>query len=156
MTTQTHTHSRGWLDTFAISMSFICAIHCMITPVLVAVLPVVASSFWVHKDFHLWMLLLVIPMALISLLMGCKRHKSKLVLALGVIGLLFLCSVAVYESFFHSPLLATEHAHCANCLQREAGNFLTLPTALNLIGAFFLTCAHGRNFYLCRKSKCCH
>jgi hypothetical protein len=128
----------------------------MVTPILVAVLPVIASTFWVHKDFHLWMLLFVVPMALFSLFLGCRKHKSRLVLMLGLIGLGFLVSVAVYESVFHSTLVQQEHAHCVHCMQRESGNFLNTVTILNLTGAFFLTCAHGRNFILCRRADSCH
>jgi len=146
----------GFLDSFAIAMSVICAIHCMVTPILVAVLPVVTSTFWVHKDFHLWMLLLVVPMAAISLFIGCRKHKSRLVMVLGMIGLGFLVSVAVYESLFHSTLVLQEHTHCAHCAQRGSGNMLNLTTMANVVGAVFLTCAHTRNFLLCRRAKCCH
>ncbi|MDF7801223.1 MerC domain-containing protein [Pontiellaceae bacterium B1224] len=153
MTTQTKVHSpsHGWLDSCAIGMSVICGIHCMVTPVLIAVLPVLASTFWVHKDFHLWMLALVVPMAAFSLFVGCRKHKSKMVMGLGLTGLGCLVSVAVYESFFH----AVSGAHCALCAQEEAGSLLNPATLVNLVGAAFLTAAHTRNFLLCRKEKCC-
>lgn len=151
MTTQiksvSHTHS--WLDPLAISMSVLCAIHCMITPVLAAVLPVVATTLWAHKDFHLWMLLLVVPMALLSLLLGCRKHKCRLVLSLGLIGIGIITSIAVYESFAHTH-------HCAHSVHQDAGGHFGAITWINLLGAAFLTAAHTRNFLLCRKAHCCH
>ena len=154
MTTQTK--SRGWMDSFVIGMSVICAIHCMMTPVLVAVLPVVVSTFWVHKDFHLWMLLLVMPMATFSLFLGCRKHKSRLVMVLGLLGLGVLASVAVNEPLFHSTLAVQEHADCVLCTQRESGSLLSPTTLANVLGAVLLTCAHVRNFLLCRRANCCH
>ena len=158
MTTQTKSQSptHGWLDSLAIGLSVICAIHCIVTPVLVAVLPVVASTFWVHKDFHLWMLLLVVPMATLSLFLGCKKHKSRLVMMWGLLGLGVLASVALYESLFHSTLVLQEHVHCVHCTLRQSGSLLNSTNLANVVGAIFLTSAHARNFLLCRKANCCH
>ena len=158
MTTSDQPYSQpsGWLDSFAIGMSVICAIHCMVTPVLVAVLPVVASTFWVHKDFHLWMLLLVVPMAGISLFLGCRKHKSKGVMVLGIIGLIFLISVAANESLNHSSLVQQGDIYCLHCTQCETKGLFDPTTLANILGAIFLTGAHTRNFLLCRKAKRCH
>ena len=156
--TQCHTQyeSRPWMDTFAVSMSVLCAIHCMVTPILIALLPIVSSSFWVHKDFHLWMLLLVVPMAGLSLFLGCRKHKSKFVMVLGIIGVGLIGSVALYESFIHASAVLQEGVECAQCSQCESASLLNPITITNMLGAFFLVCAHSRNFILCRQKKCCH
>lgn len=149
-------HHHGWLDSLAISMSVICAIHCLLTPLLLVLLPVLTTTFWVHKDFHLWMICLVIPTTSIAVFLGCKQHKDKIVLFLSTLGLLLLLSVALYEAFFHYTLLPVAHAHCPQCLQREFGNIPNVSILINIFGGILLASAHLRNFILCRKADCHH
>jgi hypothetical protein len=148
-----------WLDSLAVSMSMICAVHCMVTPVLIGVLPVLATTFWAHQDFHLWMVLLVVPTTTFSLFVGYRKHRDRLVMLFGSLGLLVLSGVAGYESFLHSTATAGEAASCAicsSCGQAEAGGgFFTGVMVTNLLGAAFLTTAHVRNFVLCRRARCC-
>jgi len=60
-----HTRTNhGWLDTLAVGMSLLCAVHCLLTPVLLVFLPILGGTFWVSNNFHLWMLLLVLPATL--------------------------------------------------------------------------------------------
>ena len=66
---QTEQPVNGLLDKLAIGMAGICAVHCLLTPVLVVLLPIVATSFFVHKDFHLWMLFGVLPTTLFAVFM---------------------------------------------------------------------------------------
>jgi hypothetical protein len=128
----------------------------MVTPVLVAIVPVLTSTLWVHEDFHLWMLLLVVPMATLSLFLGCKKHKSRLVMALGILGVGCLASVAAYETYLHSTSALQGHFHCAECMQRELGTLFQGTTLINIFGALSLVGAHARNFLLCRRVHCCH
>ena len=76
-------HGHGWLDSLAISMSLICAVHCLLTPVLIALLPIISTTFWVHENFHLWMVFLVVPTTSLAVFMGCRQHKDKFVAMLG-------------------------------------------------------------------------
>lgn len=146
----------AWLDSLAVGMSMICAVHCLITPVVIGVMPVLATTFWTDQHFHLWMLLLVVPTAAVALFLGCRKHRDRLVVLFGALGLTVLSAVAVYESLIHSTPVLQEHVHCAHCAKREAGNLFTGATAANMVGAVFLTAAHVRNFLLCRQAKCCH
>jgi hypothetical protein len=56
----------GWFDLFAVVMSMICAVHCLVTPIIIGVLPMLATTFWSDQHFHLWMLVLVVPTAVIT------------------------------------------------------------------------------------------
>lgn len=154
--TQPQSRSHGWLDSLAIGMSLICAVHCMVTPVLMVLLPVLATTFWAHKDFHMWMLLLVLPTTTTAIFLGCRKHKDLAVAALSFLGMTLLVSVAMYESLFHSTLVQNEHDHCIYCAQRELGDIFNTTTLVNILGAVFLTSAHARNFLLCRRAHCCH
>ena len=149
-------HHYGWLDSFAISMSVICAIHCLVTPILLVLVPILATTFWVHEDFHLWMIGLVIPTTSIAVFSGCRRHKDKLVLCLSMTGLLILLSIALYGSFFHSSCVSAGHSHCPHCFQRESGSAFNISNMLNVFGGALLASGHIRNFLLCRRSDCHH
>jgi hypothetical protein len=89
------------LDRLAISMAVICAVHCLVTPLLLVVLPIIATTFWVDEHFHVWMLLLVIPSTGLAMWSGCRRHKDKWVLRLSVAGLSFLISAVLIERMAH-------------------------------------------------------
>ncbi|MEM6391622.1 MAG: MerC domain-containing protein [Planctomycetota bacterium] len=91
-------HRHGWLDTLAISASVVCGVHCLVTPVLLVALPVLATTFWVDAHFHLWMLGLVLPTSAVAVFLGCRKHKDKLVLGLCLAGLVVLTGMALQES----------------------------------------------------------
>ena len=136
----------GWLDKLAISMALLCAVHCLIVPVLIVSVPLISTTFFVHEDFHLWMLIAVFPTTLASILMGCKKHRDKWVLAFCFIGLGFLLG-----AFFSEQQGV---AHCASCAGTDVGSGLSHIAWINTLGGVFLILAHSRNFYLCRKLSC--
>ncbi|MGE9290680.1 MAG: MerC domain-containing protein [Puniceicoccales bacterium] len=148
--------SHGWLDSLAISLSVLCAFHCLLTPILVVFLPILATTFWVHHDFHLWMILFVVPTTSIAIFMGCRRHKDKAVFLLSGIGLILLVAVAFYEVFHHSGTTVEDHVHCAHCVARSEGFALSGSNWVNVVGGIFLASAHVRNYLLCRRSACSH
>ena len=78
-------------------MAVICGIHCLVTPVLLVALPILATTFWVDENFHLWMILLVIPTTSLALWSGCRRHKDKWVLAAGSMGIGILITAIIVE-----------------------------------------------------------
>ena len=154
--TKPNCHSYGWLDSLAIGMSMLCAVHCLLTPILIVLLPIAATTFWVHEDFHLWMILFVVPTTSAAVFIGCRKHKDKAVFALSMLGLIFLVSIAVYETLFHSELRLQEQAHCIHCATGSNEGLLTVSTAVNVMGGILLASAHVRNYLLCRKSNCTH
>ena len=134
----------------------ICAIHCLLTPILLVSLPILATTFWVHENFHLWMIFLVVPTTGLAVFMGCRKHKDKTVVILSAAGLAMLIFVVVYETTFHTNLLLPEPAHCAQCAAKASGDFLTLTTVASVIGGLLLASGHVRNYLLCRRVNCCH
>ena len=150
--------SGGWIDKFAISLAMLCAVHCLLMPVVILLLPIIATSFFVHQDFHLWMLFLVIPTTSLTIFLGCRRHKDKWVFALSATGLCFLLYVVFYERMVVPGTLPESAATdaCLHCLQNlsEDGFSISSVAWLNSIGGLFLASGHLRNFLLCRKSQC--
>jgi phosphoglycerol transferase MdoB-like AlkP superfamily enzyme len=137
-------------------MSVICAVHCLLTPLLIALLPIISTTFWVHENFHLWMVFLVVPTTSLAVFMGCRKHKDKLVAALSITGLAFILFIAVYQYIFHAGHSLDANGICTSCTHHGSGSFLNLTTILNSVGGLFLACAHFRNFKLCRKADCNH
>lgn len=152
--------SHGWLDHLAIGMAAVCAVHCLLTPILVIALPIIATSFFVHQDFHLWMILLVLPTTGFAIFMGCRKHKDRWVAALSAIGLAVLVSALVHERIHASAHAeAVNHAaQCASCSRDVSVEPVPMHAGawFNTIGGLFLASAHIRNFRLCRKSRCDH
>lgn len=148
--------SHGWLDSVAISMSVVCAIHCLLTPVLVVLLPVLATTFWVHKDFHIWMLLLVLPTTSLAVFLGCRKHRDRFVLGLSLAGLSCLFLVSVYESFFHVNQLLHHGSDCARCSGKVSAGFFNFTTLVNICGGLLLASGHVRNYRICRRLHCTH
>lgn len=138
------------LDRLAVGMAVLCGIHCLLMPVLIAVLPIIATGFFAHEDFHLWMLLFVLPTTGISIFMGCRKHKDKWTAILSLIGIGIMIAVTAFEYLNHASCSA-----CAGC-SRPAGAPIPPSAWINTVGGLFLASAHVRNFKLCRKNHCCH
>ena len=152
--------SHGWLDRLAIGMAAVCAVHCLLTPILVIALPIIATSFFVHEDFHLWMILFVLPTTSFAIFMGCRRHKDRLVAVLSAIGLSILIFALVQERVHASAHAeAADHlAHCESCARDISEEPIPMHAGawFNTLGGLLLAGAHVRNYRLCRKDRCEH
>lgn len=123
------------LDRYAISASTVCAIHCLCLPLLLALFPALSSSIFGQEEFHVLLLWMVIPLSLVSLSLGCKRHRSRFVALLGLAGLTVLILTATLG-----------HEGLGEIGERVA----------TLIGASLIATAHLRNYVLCRQNACDH
>ena len=141
-------------------MAGLCAVHCLLTPILVIALPIIATSFFVHKDFHLWMILLVLPTTTFAIFMGCRKHKDKIVAGLSAIGLSILIIALIHErvqmaGHVEDPQLGHVCEHCVGPASDDAAP-IHAGAWFNTFGGLILASAHFRNFRLCRKSHCEH
>ena len=121
------------LDRVAISASGICAFHCLLLPLILSLLPALGATFFGQETFHVVLLWLVIPLSVVALSMGCRKHKNWVVGVLGLIGLTFLIIAAVFGHDF---------------LGEMGERFATLA------GALFIGVGHYRNYALCRRTEC--
>ena len=87
---------RGLSDKLSISLSLLCAIHCLAVPVLMVVLPTAFALPLEGEAFHLWMAMVVIPLSAFALFMGCRQHKTTRVAVVGVLGVVALGMAAVF------------------------------------------------------------
>ncbi|MGI9264972.1 MAG: MerC domain-containing protein [Gammaproteobacteria bacterium] len=128
-----HDKTETRLDSMAVAMSIVCILHCLMTPVLVTLFPIVAGTVLADHQFHAFLLILIIPTSAIALYLGCRRHKSGLVFSLGLSGMIIL-SVVAY--------LGPE------------GLTVTGEKVATGFGGLILASAHVLNFYRCREMRC--
>jgi len=84
-------------DRFAIGLSLACAFHCLVTPLLLVLLPSIASFVPTNEVFHVSMVALVIPSSILALSLGCKKHGRRHVFVLGGIGVVLLVAALLAE-----------------------------------------------------------
>ena len=120
------------IDKIAIGLSSVCAVHCLLLPIILILLPTLGTSVFGDEIFHQWLLIAVIPTSLIALTMGCRQHKNLSVMIFGLLGLAILIPTA----FFGHELLG------------EAGEKIA-----SVLGAAFIALGHIQNSSLCKDCK---
>ena len=121
-------------DKAAIGLSFTCALHCLMVPILLALFPSGALSGLGDERIHLGLLALIIPISVFSLTLGCRVHRILTVVAVGVTGICIL---------IFSALLA-----------HDIGGE-SLETAGTLLGSGIVALSHALNFKFCRSAHAC-
>jgi hypothetical protein len=78
------------MDSFALGASFICLVHCLALPIVIAALPALAAVIELPASFHLWMLAFAAPASLTAVAQGWRHHRRAMPAVLAVVGLLLL------------------------------------------------------------------
>ncbi len=126
------------IDNLGITISAVCAIHCVLLPVIFIIAP---YSFLASHEFHEVLIYFIIPSALVAFVMGCKKHGDKLVAFMGATGILLL----ILALSMHSILHAEQHS------EESLGIIITIS------GSILLVFSHLRNRKLCMKEEySCH
>lgn len=112
-------------DKASIGLSFVCVIHCLILPILIILSPSLAIIPSDNETFHLVILIAVIPISLIALITGFKKHKQKSILISGLVGMTILVLAVILEDVIES-----EYAE----------------VILTTIGAMIMMIAHLKNY----------
>lgn len=121
------------IDLLSIGISGVCAIHCLALPLIITLLPALASTPLSEEHFHQFLALTVIPLSSLALFLGCRQHRDwKLLLVAGP-GLFLLGFTA---------LLGHDYLG-------ENGEKL-----FTLVGATLLAYSHFLNFSKCRVQSC--
>lgn len=115
------------LDQVAVALSGLCLLHCLLLPFAVAILPFLGQFSDDH--LHLEMLAVVVPVSVVALYLGYRRHDHLYIVGWGLVGLSLL---AVGGTIAHTlyGLLADR--------------------TLTVAGSVVLAITHYRNFRLSR------
>jgi hypothetical protein len=123
------------LDGVAVVLSGTCMVHCFALPVLLTLFPILQGSLLEEKVFHLIMLVLILPTSLIALTIGCRKHKDRLTMVLGGVGLLVLSATALWGHELFGML----------------GERI-----ITSVGGLILAFAHIQNYRICKNDNCQH
>lgn len=157
-------HKRGmtndWRDRLGVCLSVLCMAHCLLTPLVLAIVPLgSAFGFW-HTGFHQVFLFIVPLIAAVAFVPGWRLHRDSRVWVYAVIGFVFLFAGSQVGSIFGANL-ATHLDHSATALhtaQHTSGNHefqwapLLAELLFTILGGFFFIRAHLLNRKLC---ACC-
>ena len=98
-------------DRFGATASFLCAVHCAVLPLVIAVLPALGLSFLADHRFERAFIAFASVLALTTLVMGFRRHQQFRAFWFLVPGIFFLTSGIIVESdssmLLHAVLVAT-------------------------------------------------
>lgn len=115
------------VESAALGASFLCLIHCLAMPLLLATLPGISALLGTGDALHVWLLALAIPLSGVALWAGHRRHRLPYPLAIGAVGLSLLAAgvgIADSESaetiFTVAGSLTLAAAHFLNWRQRRA------------------------------------
>lgn len=94
---------KALLDKLAVALSGLCLLHCLALPFAVALLPFIGQFGADH--FHAELLFFVVPVSLIALTAGFRRHGHREVLTFGALGLIVLVigGTVVHELYGNTP-----------------------------------------------------
>lgn len=121
-------------DRLGIVLSLVCLAHCLLLPLVLVALPLVAVNWLQDGAVHVVMALLLVPVAAFALVPGLRLHRSWRVAGAMAAGLGLLSTAAFADQ---------------GSVAQEWGNVLTVA------GGAILVVAHFVNLKLCRSCPAC-
>jgi hypothetical protein len=98
---------RSWLDRLGATGSLVCAVHCAVLPLLIALLPALGLSGWLGENFERAFVVFASLLGVFSLASGYRRHRVLRALGMLLVGLAVLWTAMLYKPLHHSVI---EHA----------------------------------------------
>ena len=103
---KSHSHHSHRSEQISVFLSLACAIHCMLTPILVVLMPVASVYLEKYHWIDTVIILSVIVLGTSSLYHGYKLHHQKIVpVALFAFGVFFLIFGTILHIFFKDALI---------------------------------------------------
>lgn len=92
MLNQSRSQIKAWSriplwDRLGITLSALCLVHCVITPILLLALPFVSGNYFYHPVFHMFLALFIVPIGTYAFWRGYQHHRKSFILWLGIPGL---------------------------------------------------------------------
>ena len=125
---------RNLWDRLGIALSVVCLVHCLRLPVAIAIAPFVAARWLGADEFHVTAALALVPVALLAMVPGLRRHGRKGVAAAMAAGLSLISTAA----FAGERLLSQEWT-----------------TGIAVAGGLILVTAHAVNLVLRHACPAC-
>ena len=120
-------------DFFGLAASGLCLIHCVATPFMYALLPLIGFGFEEDLLHRVMVILIVLPI-FFALVPGFFKHGRKFSLVIGILGALYFCvGVLVIGSRYGE----------------------TAEIMFTIIGGIHLIIAHYKNRTFCKNCEIC-
>lgn len=119
-------------------LSFLCAIHCTLLPLIVTFVPLSHFLSDEGNHFHLILALLLVPIAVVAVWRGYYKHQRRLIIFTALLGVILLIAGLLFNS---------GHEH---------GVTFNMAQVLTLLGSLTLIYTHWKNWQLCRCVVCNH
>ena len=141
--------NRSLLDCCSIGLSGVCLVHCLLTPVVVILYPVV--SIWRYEHgFHLVMFIVLLSVGGLAFWTGFRRHHRPKVLGLALVGFVLLGWGAFQTHHLgHGHTLPTDSAR-----PPFLDYFASLGFFLTVSGGIVLVVAHVLNIRFGNQLNC--
>ncbi|MBX2846533.1 MAG: MerC domain-containing protein [Saprospiraceae bacterium] len=95
-------------ERIGLGLSFVCVVHCILTPVFIALLPVMSSTVFANPAFEIILLALsFLITGAINIIGFMKHHKKYAPLATMLLGFSFIISGHVTHHHIAEAILAT-------------------------------------------------
>jgi len=117
------------LDWLAVSISALCALHCLALPIILLLFPLLIGSVFTDEDFHRLILWVILPTSFIAVAAARYRHPDKRVLLWVGVGMALLL-LAAFWAHDHAPVW--------------------VDISLTTVGGLILAFGHIRNLQLSR------
>lgn len=118
-------------DIAGISASLLCVLHCLATPFLVTMMPLLAAT---EHETHNIFAIIILLIGILAFVPGYRKHKKTAILVVGAVGITAIIAAAMLP-------------------EMEVGE--TIETLLVVAGGLALIGAHLRNLYWCRFCQVC-
>ncbi|RUL82794.1 MerC domain-containing protein [Tautonia sociabilis] len=121
---------RPSIDRIGVALSASCAVHCLLTPLLLAVSSAGLLSWLADERLELGLIAAALLIGVIGIGTGCVRHRRYGLIALPAVAIALIAASRLLEE---SPA----------------------ETALVVVGGLTLAAAHVVNLYFCRRCESC-
>ena len=122
------------IDNLGITISSVCAIHCVLLPAIFIIAP---YSFLASHEFHEALIYFILPCAAIAFILGCRKHGDIKVAIMGTLGVMLLGSSLLFHDIFHADQHSEE----------------LITVLITVAGSLMLILSHLRNRKLCLREE---
>ena len=90
------------LDRLGATGSLVCAVHCALLPLVIALLPSLGIALWLGEDFELGFVTFATLLGVFTLVWGYRRHRVVRALWLLIPGLVALWAGVLFAPLHHA------------------------------------------------------
>lgn len=146
ISTLSHKNSWQWVDRFGTCASSLCAIHCLMMPFLVVLLPVLGTGWLASSNLEWGMIAIAATLGALSTARGFRIHNKRVTLILFFTGITLL---------LYSRMVHADPAETCCALHPIASEIYPLQSFLSACGGILVALTHLSNQHFCKQCNQC-